>query len=326
MRIDFDLSKIDFRTTPVENMFLDTYLEQAPGNAIKFYLYGWKACYGKIDSSYSLEDLSQVLNLTPEELLEAIGYWIDEGLVVLLNDGEDYQLHFRSIILWWAGIYDTVESLPIASLTGGKQNAISFQVTDEVPEERTPSLFDQLTPQEGGQAGPSSGAGESASSIQKDEQDDNKGSDDSRRKLFDALEDFLSQGVSYQVLLQPDEIRTIHDFLDTYPISPDFFLYAYQRASSHSEASSRSFFYVKKIVENWLRFEHLTNKEDLDAYLAKAEEAKKIKKQSSRKRAKAKAKNLSEDKRMTKDERTAWVKKRLEQSKRRSLKGGSDDE
>ncbi len=323
MRMDFDLSKIDFRTTPVENMFLDTYLEQAPGNAIKFYLYGWKACYGKGDSSLSLESLTETLHLSQEELLEAISYWIEEGLVILREEEGDFNLDFRSIILYWAGIYEPVESLPMDVLRENDGASINFQQDMENAEERIPSLFDQLAPsRESDQSTQEKGhVSSDTPSIETD-----KGGDENRRKLFDDLEDYLSEGVSYQVLLKPDEIRTIHDFLDTYPITPDFFLYAYKKAATHGEASSRSFKYVITIIENWLRFEHISNQEDLDAFLVKAEEAKKNKKQSSRKRAKAKAKNLSDDKRLSKEERTAWVKQRLEQSKRRSLKGGSDDE
>lgn len=327
MKTQFDLSKVDFRTTAIENMFLDTYLEQAPGDALRIYLYGWKLCY-EAGGETSPEDFAAALSLSREELVEGLRYWIDSGLVLLVREEEGMKLVFRSLILLWAGVYETGLSLAADELFNSPSNRLRVSFQKEAAEEKAGSIFDQLfedlpiptsgQPDRGGQAPLPTGEGQG-------EQAKFLADAEARKRLFDGMDAFLSEGLSYEVRLKPAEIRQIHDLLDNYPISADFFLYAYQKASSISEASSRSFVYLLTIVENWLRFEQITDKDSLDAYLDKEEKARKEKKTSGR-RSRKKAESVTKDNRMTKEERQAWVREKLEASKRRSLRGVKEDD
>lgn len=318
MSFKFDLSKVDFRTTPVENMFLDTYLGSAPGDAIKIYLYGWRACYGKSEGSFSLDEFGQALSLSDEELQEGLQFWIDAGLVTIVEENQGHTIYFRSLILLWAGLYESVESLEASVLWEAKSKEGLHLSLDQA--EASPSIFDSLV------------LDDKADNISRDSEQNGKKedptleNDQNRRAMFTDLENYLSQGLTYEVSLKPAEIRQIHEFLDQYPVSPDFFLYAYKKASQSSEASSRSLNYLMTIIENWIRFEHITEIDQLDQYLEKEAENKKNKKKTRRARAKKKAENLSNDQRMSKEERSQWVKQKLEQSRKRSLRGVEDDE
>ncbi len=73
--------KLDLGTTPVENLFFNTYLTLADGAALKVYLYGYKHAYEKSDLSMDEERLARELGLSVEEVTGAIEYWIREGVI-----------------------------------------------------------------------------------------------------------------------------------------------------------------------------------------------------------------------------------------------------
>lgn len=257
MKVAFNLSKVDFRTTPIENMFLDTYLTQASANALKVYLYGWRSCYANPEEGFDLSHIA----MDEKELEEALTYWVNEGLVEIKEVDGKRIAYFKSLMLLWMGLYDTnEESKPVASSEGD------------------------------------------------------------RRALFDRLEGYLSMDLSYDVLLKENEIVAIHSLLDQYPITEDFFFYAYQKATQMSEAASRSFNYVLRIIENWMRFDQITDEKALDAFLEKQKESKKA-----QRKPKKSGKLIATDPRMSKSERSQWVKERLEQSRRGSLRGDGDE-
>lgn len=262
MKTRFDLSVVDFRTSSFENMFLDTYLAQAPDLALRIYLYGWMQAL----RATSAANICQGLDITEEQLEEGLRYWIKEGLVERKEvDGEEI-VYFKSLILLWMGLYDEKE-----------ENAPRQEETSPIPS-------------------------------------DNQ----NRRLVFDKLEAYLSEGLSYPVYLKENEILKIHELLDQYPMDGDFFLYAYQRACQMSESSSRSFQYIVAIIENWLRFEKISDKKALDAFLDKEKE-----KKSSKQRKKNAFVNK---KRMSKEERSNWVLEKLRASRTKSLgEEGKDD-
>lgn len=277
MRARIDLSKVDFRTTPVENIFLDTFLGQASGAAIKVYLYGWRHCLNEESVHFDVEELAENLNLTAKEVQDALNYWISEDLLsVETKDGEQ-TLTFRSTFLLWAGLTDLSES---------------SAERVELPEE-----------------------------VQHREEEKKQME---RKSMFDAIESYLSQGATIDVALKPDEIQTVNDVIDSYGLDPGFYLYAYKKACENNEANTRALPYVNRMIENWVRFEGVKDEATLDQYFEKREKIKKQKK--TRRSTKKKTGEFVEtDTRMTKEERSAWVKEKLERSRKANLRGDTDE-
>ena len=274
MKIQFDNSKVDFRVTPMENIFLETYLTSAPANALRVYIYGWMHSYSGDDEGLEADELSKALGMTSDELVEALSFWMDRGLIK--EDSEDGQVKFKflSMLLLYSGYYDRGEK--------GKQK-------------------------------------------EADDRDDGPRTNE-KEAMFGGLEDFLSEGRPYRVELKANEIRQVLDILDKYSINPDFFLYAYKKAATTKEASSRSFNYLTAIVENWIRFENINNREDLDKFLKKEEEAKAREGQKTGPaKAKAKVQKTSTTRKSTREEDRAWVKEALERSRKKSLRGDSHE-
>lgn len=296
MELEFNQQETDFRSTPLENMFLDTFLAQASGNQLKVYLYGWRCCYSGEDR-VSLEDLSSACGLSKEEVLEALDFWKDTGLVIEVPGQAGPCLHFQSMVLLWTGYYDRKhpgeQEPPSPSSGTGTKTEPDF-------------------------------AGEGPLSPPVPEVSEQEARD--RKRMFDALEDFLSSGLSYRVRLKENEIRAILDLLDQYPISANFFVYAYEKAIEQSESSSRSFSYILTIIENWIRFEKLTDMESLDQYLERQQEKKEKRKTGRRSRAKQKiafAHGRPGEEEMSQQE---WLRKRLEAARKRGLEEVEDHE
>lgn len=81
----FDERYAMFDVTPVENQFILDYLPGAKGEYVKVYLYGLMHCYhpGK---DMNPEQMAHELNLTPETVTLAFGYWERRGLVRRVSD------------------------------------------------------------------------------------------------------------------------------------------------------------------------------------------------------------------------------------------------
>lgn len=70
--------KIDLGETPVENMFLNSYMPMAPGDAVKAYLFAYKIAY---ENGTLTENLSDILQIPKDRLTEIWDYWEERGLV-----------------------------------------------------------------------------------------------------------------------------------------------------------------------------------------------------------------------------------------------------
>ncbi len=329
MKPEFDLSSVDFRITPLENIFLDTYLSQASGDAIKIYLYGWKSCYfdnekGKTFDKW-MEELTSNLFMNRETVKEGLEYWIDTGLIENRNEGEECKLYFKSMLLLWSGFYGRVsKDLKGANIsdrlenTAGSYNRNSIENWGSVSEPDRVSDLDIVSEPD------------RVSDLDiVSELDKVKSENDfkiiKRRKMFEDLEAYLSVGSAYSISLKENEILKLHEFMDKYDVEPEFFIYAYKKASEMSEASSRSLMYLTTIIENWIRFEKITSIEALDEYLEKQEKSRdEIRKNRSRKRKK-RIEYVDDDKRMTRADRLKWVEDKLEESRRKSLRGVKND-
>ena len=136
--------------------------------------------------------------------------------------------------------------------------------------------------------------------------------------MFNALEAFLSEGLPYHVTLKENELRLILQTMEQYHFAPDYFLYAYKQACQRKEVGSRSVNYVVAVIENWARFEHIATKEALDAHFVKEEQEKPVR--NVRRKRKQPA-YVKKDARMSREEKKDWVLRKLEESRRKSLRG-----
>ena len=67
--------------TPIENIFINEYLPEAPGDFVKVYIYGYM--YATLGENISDKAIAEQLGITEETLNEAWEYWQDMGAVTL---------------------------------------------------------------------------------------------------------------------------------------------------------------------------------------------------------------------------------------------------
>jgi DnaD/phage-associated family protein len=84
------MSKLIVRTpapsfTPIDNNFIDHYLSDARGDFVKVYIYCLRLAYSGQEASTEL--ISQALNLLQTDIMNALKYWEDTGLMLLSPDG-----------------------------------------------------------------------------------------------------------------------------------------------------------------------------------------------------------------------------------------------
>ena len=95
MRFDKGKTKDYFLlTTDVENVFINEYMPEAPGDFVKVYLYGLFCAEHEIELKPGI--MAGALKMSEERVLEALDYW--NGLKVLeVSSGEDPSVTFFSL-------------------------------------------------------------------------------------------------------------------------------------------------------------------------------------------------------------------------------------
>lgn len=78
MNFEMQELKLDMGTTPFENMFLNTYLQMADGDAIKVYLLIYKEIYN--NNYVDIEKIKRQLNFNDEKFDQAVNFWINMGI------------------------------------------------------------------------------------------------------------------------------------------------------------------------------------------------------------------------------------------------------
>lgn len=84
MNFEMQELKLDMGTTPFENMFLNTYLQMADGDAIKVYLLIYKEIYN--NNFVDIEKIKRQLNFDDEKFDQAVNFWINMGIFRLKKD------------------------------------------------------------------------------------------------------------------------------------------------------------------------------------------------------------------------------------------------
>lgn len=82
--------------TVIENTFFNEFLPQATGDDVKVYLYGLSLCSNPNGSDNSMEMICKVLSLTEEQVVRALFYWQEMGLVQIVSR-EPLQVRFLPV-------------------------------------------------------------------------------------------------------------------------------------------------------------------------------------------------------------------------------------
>ncbi len=93
---------IDLGDTPVENLFIDTYMPTADGNYVKVYLMGYRfACDPCSSSGFTNERIAKDLNILLSDVLKAWDYWEKKGIIKkhYQNEGskDDFTVEFLNL-------------------------------------------------------------------------------------------------------------------------------------------------------------------------------------------------------------------------------------
>lgn len=90
MNFEMQELKLDMGTTPFENMFLNTYLQMADGDAIKVYLLIYKEIYN--NQTVDEAKIKRQLNFDGKRFEDAVNFWINMGIFreKKNSDGSNY--------------------------------------------------------------------------------------------------------------------------------------------------------------------------------------------------------------------------------------------
>ena len=90
MNFEMQELKLDMGTTPFENMFLNTYLQMADGDAIKVYLLIYKEIYN--NQTVDEAKIKRQLNFDDKRFEDAVNFWINMGIFreKKNSNGENY--------------------------------------------------------------------------------------------------------------------------------------------------------------------------------------------------------------------------------------------
>lgn len=137
------------------------------------------------------------------------------------------------------------------------------------------------------------------------------------KQMIDSIEAFISQDEMVPVKLNPREIRKIIDLRNDFKSDPSFISYAYMMASN--VRGKKSVDTIVATIRNWI-IDGAKDMESLDKYLEeKDNQNKKSDKKSNYNQNNNRQNNSSrqniykEDDRMTKEERMAFIEKKLKQ-------------
>lgn len=86
-----------FASTPVQNLFIQEFMLQAPGDYVKVYLYGLMQSLYPATAENSLKKFASSLNMAEDAVLRAFQYWQSRGLLRKEENDEAYEfLDLRS--------------------------------------------------------------------------------------------------------------------------------------------------------------------------------------------------------------------------------------
>lgn len=113
--------------TPIENIFIDEYMLDAPGEYVKVYLYAYM--YSGLNQVMSNELMSKRLNMNIEEVLAAWTYWENMGIVRKYYPNPEDETHYD---IEFINIKNALYSSNSASASGkSKSTSVSKAMADD---------------------------------------------------------------------------------------------------------------------------------------------------------------------------------------------------
>ena len=89
MHLRLEKVPVDLQDTPVENLFLDIYMPQAPGDFVKVYLLGYRYALETTETKrFSSGTIADNLSMTLDQVSLAWDYWEEKGLIRRIFSGE----------------------------------------------------------------------------------------------------------------------------------------------------------------------------------------------------------------------------------------------
>ena len=85
---------IIFCTSKIENLFINEFLPEAPGDFVKVFVYG--LMYAQYEQEIDLRKTANILGLSENDLEGAWKYWEAKGLVELTGSGDDLEVQYLS--------------------------------------------------------------------------------------------------------------------------------------------------------------------------------------------------------------------------------------
>lgn len=71
--------------TPIDNLFITSFMPYAPSDCVKIYLYGLFACNDANSSHNTIEEFAKALNMSVQDIESSFLYWQEQGLVQIID-------------------------------------------------------------------------------------------------------------------------------------------------------------------------------------------------------------------------------------------------
>lgn len=102
-KFEFIMSNDDLGVTTIENVFINHYLPNSPGDFVKVYLLGLKYAQGNNLSTISNKVIAKSLNLLESDIKKAWEYWKSQGIIdIEISNNDEYNIkyyHIASLML-----------------------------------------------------------------------------------------------------------------------------------------------------------------------------------------------------------------------------------
>ena len=212
---------IFLHTTKVENLFINEFLPDAPGDYVKVYLFG--LMYAQYEQAIDSSILSMILGLSEEEIDEAWIYWESRGLVKFKTDVTEGGEKCQRLVF-----VSQIEALY------GKASTVT---EPEVSEEQDPAVADME----------SSSDEEiphfvNMDDIEFDAMFERKMNDNRLRDIYRKYQEVTGRTVSRR------ETGKIDDAIKVYGIEPDIFSFAIDYCA---DLEKYSIDYIYKVALRW---------------------------------------------------------------------------
>lgn len=131
--------------TTVENLFINEFLPDAPGDCVKVFLFG--LMYAQFEEEIDSRTMALTLGLTESDVDNAWKYWEANGLVAIhgSRDSDDYSIEFvRQIDLFYGKTIEETYPVTDTSVVDNKDNELhTGHETDDGTQELLEKLMNQ---------------------------------------------------------------------------------------------------------------------------------------------------------------------------------------